>query len=153
VTGTHGNPSKAATAGDPGDRWALLFDGHCRLCRRSVAILIALDWFGRVRPVSFRDVDLPRFNRVFGSSITPIDADREMYLVRPGRALGGYDAYRRLALLLPALWPVAPLLWLPGVSHLGRWMYRWVADRRLALFGRCDDACRMDRPAESSGET
>lgn len=103
--------------------------------------------------MSFREVDLSRFNARFGLSILPDDVDREMYLVRPGRALGGYDAYRRLALLLPALWPVAPLLWLPGISHLGRWMYRWLADRRLALFGRCDDACRIDRPAETSGET
>jgi predicted DCC family thiol-disulfide oxidoreductase YuxK len=46
---------------------------------------------------------------------------------------------------LPLLWPLAPLLHLPGTARLWRWMYRQVARRRYRLGGRsCEsDACSV----------
>jgi predicted DCC family thiol-disulfide oxidoreductase YuxK len=62
--------------------------------------------------------------------------DRAAWLVTPaGAAYQGFYAFRKLALRLPPLWPVAPLLWMPGVAFWGVRFYRWVADHRTAISG------------------
>ncbi len=47
-----------------------------------------------------------------------------------GRVETGFDAYRAIAWSLPLAWPIAPLLWVPGVPWLGRRVYAAVAARR-----------------------
>jgi hypothetical protein len=42
----------------------------------------------------------------------------------------GFDAFRRLAWVLPAAWPLVPILYVPGVPALGRRVYRWIASHR-----------------------
>jgi len=59
----------------------------------------------------------------------------EMHVVTRGRVYTGFYAYRALAWSLPAVWPLVPMLYLPGVPFIGRHVYRWVAERRLA--GTC----------------
>jgi predicted DCC family thiol-disulfide oxidoreductase YuxK len=123
--------------------WILLYDGYCPLCRRSVAILDGIDLFERLSFVSFRGVKFDEFNATHRTNITKEQADREMYLVgRDGRAYAGYDAYRRMALFLPLLWPAVPFLWIPGISHAGRAIYGWVARNRLSFF-QCTDDCEL----------
>lgn len=52
-----------------------------------------------------------------------------------GRLSGGFDALRRLALLLPPLWPALPFLWLPGASWAGPRLYEALARLRFRLSG------------------
>jgi hypothetical protein len=40
------------------------------------------------------------------------------------------EPFRRLLWVLPAGWPLVPLLYLPGIIVLGRRVYGWVAARR-----------------------
>ncbi len=47
-----------------------------------------------------------------------------------GRVTAGFDAFRRLAWVLPAAWPVLPMLYLPGVAPAARRAYAFVAARR-----------------------
>ena len=49
----------------------------------------------------------------------------------------GFYAFRMLALRLPPLLLVAPLLWLPGVNRLGEAAYEWVAANRFRISRRC----------------
>ena len=136
--------------------WVLLYDSYCPLCRRTVALLDGVDLFDRVQYQSFRTTDFDAFNARHGVTTDKAWADKEMLLVREGKVYGGFDAYRQMSAMMPLLWPIAPLMWLPGVSHLGRAMYAWVAARRLSWF-TCTDACqflpdvRPNTPPEPTG--
>ena len=123
-------------------RAVVLFDGECAFCRRGVAVLRRLDWLGRLHFQDARDVaNLP-------PCATPLDPHRlleEMHVVTPDRkrALAGYAALRWLAWRVPPGWPVAPLLYLPGVPWLGNRLYRWVARNRFQLVPCSHGECRV----------
>jgi predicted DCC family thiol-disulfide oxidoreductase YuxK len=110
----------------------VLYDGQCLFCRKSIESLKKLDRLGRLSYVNARDPgQLPAGPR-------PLDPDRllrEMHLVTPDgrRVYHGFGALRWLAWRLPLLWPVAPLLYLPGVPALGQRLYLWVARNRFRL--------------------
>jgi len=65
-----------------------------------------------------------------------------MILVGHGKMWGGYDAYQQMTLMISLLIPIAPLMWLPGISHIGRAIYAWVAKNRLSFF-QCHDSCEI----------
>ena len=123
-------------------RAAVLYDGQCALCRKSVEYLKFLDWFGTLRYQNARDIEnLP-------ASKTPLEPVRlleEMHVVTPdGRGLyHGFTALRWLAWRLPLLWPVAPLLYLPGVPRLGQRLYLWVARNRFHLVPCHGGVCQI----------
>jgi predicted DCC family thiol-disulfide oxidoreductase YuxK len=108
---------------------ALIYDGACGLCRSTVAVLRRLDIAGRVE---FLDAlsDWPRIHGAF-PSLSQEECLATMHVVTAdGRIEKGFDAYRALSWSLPLLWPVAPLLYVPGVPVLGRRIYASVAARR-----------------------
>lgn len=110
----------------------ILYDGQCPLCLKSVGLLKRLDWLGRLSYGNARDRDhLP-------AGDAPLDPDKllqEMHVLTPdGRRLyHGFAALRWIAWRLPVLWPIAPLLYLPGVPQLGQRLYLWVARNRFRL--------------------
>jgi hypothetical protein len=83
----------------------------------------------RVRWVAWQSLEAPP------GELTVEDLQREAYIQRDGRFEGGFYAFRRLTLLLPLLWPLAPLAWLPGMDRLGVPAYAWVARNRHRLPG------------------
>jgi predicted DCC family thiol-disulfide oxidoreductase YuxK len=125
----------------------LLFDGDCALCRKGVAQLRRLDWFGVLRYADARDrAHLP-------ATVPPLDPDRlleEMHLLPAdgGRIYHGFGAFRWLAWRLPLLWPLAPFLYLPGVPTLGQRIYLWVARNRFRLVPCHGGVCTL--PPKSS---
>jgi predicted DCC family thiol-disulfide oxidoreductase YuxK len=117
----------------------VLYDGGCGLCRRSRRALERLDRAGRLR---FVDVHDPAEARRLFPQLRWEDLMDQMHVVDPaGRVTRGFYAFRTLASVLPALWPVWPLLHLPPVPLVGRRVYRWVARTR----GRScpDGACPL----------
>ena len=121
-------------------RIQILYDGHCPLCNRTVRVLRFFDLFTRLECLDFRRLDLAEYNRRQKFALTIQDLDREMYVISGGEAYIGYYGYRVLALALPALWPLSPLLFLPGVSWVGERVYGSIARNRLALV-HCDAHC------------
>lgn len=120
-----------ANAGWRGDI-AILYDGHCGLCQRSVFVVTLLDWLKRVRLVDFRNEEL---RRSVAPEISFEALDKSMHIKMPngargGRTENGFDAFRLLAWHLPPLWPIAPFLYVPGVPFVGRKVYAEVAARR-----------------------
>jgi predicted DCC family thiol-disulfide oxidoreductase YuxK len=120
----------------------VLYDGLCPLCRKSAGWLRRLDWFGKLECRDARDAaHLP-------DSAVPLDPKRlleEMHLVTPDRrrAYHGFRAFRWMAWYLPAVWPILPLLYVPGVPRVGQWLYLQVAKRRFDLVPCRDGACHV----------
>jgi predicted DCC family thiol-disulfide oxidoreductase YuxK len=115
-------------------RLEILFDGDCVLCRRTVEIMRRLDLFERLAFTDFRRQPVP--------DLAPEALARDMHVIAGGRVFRGFDAYRRIALVLPLGWLVAPLLWLPGMAWLGPRVYTRIAAGRSAPLA-CDEHCRI----------
>ena len=121
----------------------VIYDGHCRICTGQIRRLARWDWRGRLAYLSLHDAEVARRY----PDLSHDDLMRQMYVVdRRGRRHGGAAAFRYLSRLLPPLWPLAPLLHLPGSLPLWNWCYRQIAERRYR-FGRTDDCtdgtCQM----------
>lgn len=110
-------------------RARLLYDGDCGLCVRSVRRLAALGG-ARLELVDFRKTDPARLD----ARLTPAAcAARVQLLEDGGRLTEGFGALRRLSVLLPLLWPLAPVLHLPGMGVLGPFAYDKIAHWRFRL--------------------
>jgi predicted DCC family thiol-disulfide oxidoreductase YuxK len=127
----------------------VLFDGACPLCRRTVRLLARLDLFRRLEFIDFRQLDLTAYNHRYAFHLTLDRLTEEMHIVARGMLYRGFFGYRRIALALPATWPIVPWLFLPGVSWLGARAYRYVAGRRLLAL-TCDSECGI-APTEERG--
>ena len=114
-----------------GARPLLLYDGQCGFCLASVTRLRVLDVFGQVAVRDFHvEPDLPGLH----PDLSAARCRSEMVLLEPGgRLTGGFDAFRRLCVRLPWLWPLAPLVFMPGARWVGTRIYRWVATHRYLL--------------------
>ena len=123
--------------------WTFYYDGECGFCTLSVRILAIADLFRRVNWTAFQELPEPP------QGLTWEDLDAAAYLdvVQPvalphgtgkrSRRYRGFYAIRMLALRLPPLFPLVPLLWLPGVNKLGEAAYAWVAANRYRISRRC----------------
>lgn len=106
------------------------FDGLCSLCNRSVETLRGLDWWGRLRFIDLESAESDPPLREH-PEVSIADLRRELHVVAPDQTVyRGFFAFRRIARELPTLWPVLPLLYLPGASVVGPSVYRRVALKR-----------------------
>jgi len=118
------------------------YDGDCELCLRCARIIRALDLFGRIRVVNFRQPG----TRARWQGVDHQRAEGEL-LVRTtrGRWYGGFLAFRWMAWRLPLGWGIAPWLYVPGIAWLGQRVYAWAARHHDLFFGKtCEaGACRV----------
>lgn len=121
----------------------VLYDGDCAFCRKSVELVRRLDWLSLLEFVNVRDAEQPvlREPSVAGAPLL----EQMHVLTRVGKLYGGYGAVRWIAWRLPLLWPIAPLLYLPGVTQLGDRLYRWVARNRFRLVPCQHGVCQIQR--------
>jgi predicted DCC family thiol-disulfide oxidoreductase YuxK len=131
-------------------RAQVLYDGQCPLCRKSVAMLQRLDWFGVLTYVDVRDPDQ------LAACDLVVERSRlleEMHLITPGgRCLfHGFAAFRWMAWRLPLLWPVAPFLYLPGVPTFGQRAYLWIARNRFRLVPCHGGVCTLPSHNSKAG--
>src|SRR6202171_4707697 len=106
----------------------LIYDGNCRLCRRTIAALRTLDVFGRVHYLSAFDEPAIRSHGL--DWLNSDDLLLNMHAVKGRKVWRGFAAYRTLAQRLPVLWPLVPFLYLWPLTLIGRRVYRHVADTR-----------------------
>lgn len=116
----------------------VLYDGSCRLCRRSSFGLAILDACSHLRLVNFRD---KAAKNLVAPELDESQLDLAMHILlpaRPGEALAksgssirtGFDAFRCICRQLPLLWPLTPILSLPGMSRIGKRIYARIAKNR-----------------------
>ncbi len=123
------------------DRDTVLYDGQCRFCRGQIGILRRLDWWRRLQ---FTSLHHPSVAEDFPELPTARLREEMVVIDQAGRARGGAEAVRYLTRRMPPLWPLAALFHIPGSLPLWRWLYAFVAKRRLLIAGRCDDGnCRI----------
>lgn len=113
----------------------VIYDGHCNFCRTQVRRLAWWDCQGKLAYLSMHDAQV-------ASRWPDLPADRlehEMCLIeQDGSRHWGADAFRVLTRKLRRLWWAAPLMHLPGMMHLARPVYGWVARNRYLIAGRAD---------------
>ena len=139
------------TPEDRPDADVVIYDGECVFCRGGVARCARWDW---CRRLAFLSLHAPEVGRRYPDLLHQ-DLMAEMVVVdRQGKRHRGAQALRLLSRRLPILWPVAPILHIPGSLPLWRWLYAWVARNRYRFGGRtCETGgCRLDSAASGSGQ-
>ncbi|OGJ68241.1 hypothetical protein A3B61_03690 [Candidatus Peribacteria bacterium RIFCSPLOWO2_01_FULL_53_10] len=102
-----------------------------------------LDHLHHVRAVNFRD---PKLRKEHAPDIALKDLDRSMHITMSSGNFSGFDAFRKLTWHLPTLWPLIPLLYLPGIPPIGRFVYaRIAASRNRCGDGYCIHETHSDR--------
>lgn len=111
----------------------ILYDDKCKLCRRTTFMLMMMDFLHRFDMVDFHHVGK---RKKVDPHLKLEDLDKAMHIKMPdGKVHKGFKAMRVLTAHIPPLWPLYPLLHLPGISHAGHKTYEIVAHNRR----RCTD--------------
>jgi predicted DCC family thiol-disulfide oxidoreductase YuxK len=123
----------------------VIYDGHCNFCCRQIDHLRRLDGRNRLRFISLHDPEV-------ATNYPDLSFEQlmeQMWLIpAEGGRCGGADALRYLSRRLPVLWPLAPLMHLPGAMPLWRYLYKQIAKRRYRIAGRnCEEGgtCSLHR--------
>ncbi|MDA8744461.1 DUF393 domain-containing protein [Rubripirellula amarantea] len=125
------------------DSNVVIYDGQCNFCLGQVNNLRRLDIGGK--RLSFISLHDPRVKERY-PDLSHDDLMAQMYVIdRDQNRYGGSDAVRFLSRQLPLLWPVMPILHIPGTAGLWRWGYHQIAKRRYKLAGKnCEDGvCKI----------
>jgi predicted DCC family thiol-disulfide oxidoreductase YuxK len=125
----------------------VVFDGECAICKAQIDRICRWDTRARLAFLSLHD---PLVAQRY-PDLSRDELMARMYVVDPaGGRHGGADAFRYISGLIPRMWPLWPLLHLPGSRRLWQWCYRQVAARRYRL-GRApcaDDRCGLHAHGE-----
>jgi predicted DCC family thiol-disulfide oxidoreductase YuxK len=131
---------------------SVLYDPDCPLCTFQMRLLSWLDWNNQLALIPLSD---PR-TALLAPSLTREDLLEALHCVTPeGRILRGARALRFIGARLPLLWPLALVLWFPGVILVAEIVYRWISRNRYwisRLFG-CKDACTLLPKKERSQDS
>ena len=123
--------------------WTLYYDGWCSLCIWIVKILEFFDIPGTVAYYSYRNL------KIVPTGLSGDKLERNAYLVTSnGHSYQRFFAFRMITLRIPVLLILTPFLWLPGISIVGKAIYRRVSDNRYRLFtcgSRASRACAKPR--------
>ncbi len=124
--------------------YRVFYDTMCPVCNKARRQLTRLDWLGRLR---FEDLHDRSLCEASLPGVSYADQLRAMYVLRPdGQFFSGFAAVRTLMPVLPIfwiLWPLWMLAWLPGFSHVGAAVYRFIARNRFK-YAACDsEVCSL----------
>lgn len=116
-----------------------LYDGRCRFCMWCIFFLRLCDWLHVLQPIDLHDADARAKADVHIPHTALIDALHIVIRREDGSqlVLRGFLACRAIALRIPLLWPLVPILFFPGMPAPGEAVYRWVAGRRMCTRERC----------------
>lgn len=102
----------------------VIYDGGCSICRRFKRLAEFFDHKDRLGWNSFHDINYDEF------PVGEEDCLQAMQVIDGEDVFSGYDAVRHICRVIPVLFPLYVCFSLPGVSHIGRRVYRYVASHR-----------------------
>ncbi|MGF1935296.1 MAG: DCC1-like thiol-disulfide oxidoreductase family protein [Nostoc sp. ChiQUE02] len=106
----------------------VVYDGNCKLCRRTIATLRVFDILGRLTFVNALDNQALTNHNLLWLDSQALMAD--MHTVFETKSWKGFLAYRVLLRRMPILWPILPLLYVWPIPVIAKRIYRRVADSR-----------------------
>jgi predicted DCC family thiol-disulfide oxidoreductase YuxK len=110
-------------------KYAVIFDGSCGLCKKTIAVVKSLDLLGRVEYLDAVN-RWPEIQKRF-PNLDQVRCLEDMHAVSStGKVRAGFEAYRGLAWELPLGWVLLPVFYFPGAASIGTIVYRMVADGR-----------------------
>ncbi len=112
-------------------RYQVIYDGHCQFCQKSVQQLKVMDLFSRCDYVDYQTTDnLDRLH----PDLNKQAAASQLYFITPdGKMYGGFFAFRQMGWLMPMLYPLLGLMYLPMAGWIGPAGYRCIAQNRYLL--------------------
>ena len=126
-------------------KYIVIYDGDCGFCQSTVNVIKKSDWLNKFTFVPFQQEDwvLKKY-----SELTKEMCEKEIYLVidkeTNKKYYGGYDAFKRMTLFLPVTLLISRFFFLPGVTNLGRIIYRLIAENRHKIkIGEL--TCKIDK--------
>lgn len=126
----------------PNDMY-VIYDGNCKLCRRTVSSFRVFDLFGRVIYVNALDA-----NAIEALNWLNADALMRDIHVEVGKKTSlGFAAYREWMKRMPLFWFLVPFMSLWPVQVAGKRTYRHIADSRTCAIG---DNPRSNSPSAKS---
>jgi predicted DCC family thiol-disulfide oxidoreductase YuxK len=106
----------------------LLYDGNCKLCRRTIASFRVFDICERVTYLNSLDR-----NALEQHELSWLDSEvlmRHMHVVVGRNVWTGFAAYRKWLERLPLFWAALPWMFLPPIALAGKKIYNRVAASR-----------------------
>ncbi|MGH8590782.1 MAG: DCC1-like thiol-disulfide oxidoreductase family protein, partial [Gammaproteobacteria bacterium] len=123
----------------------VFYDEQCPLCNRTV---ITVQHFDVCKAIAFRGLQTHARQYRDLDCISDDELLKDIYgLDRKGRLYLGLHTYVRIFIGMRYLAPLGWLMRIPGIYHLGRRVYRHIADHRARLV--CDESCTV--PPERPG--
>jgi predicted DCC family thiol-disulfide oxidoreductase YuxK len=126
-------------------KYAVIFDGSCGLCKKTIGVVKSLDLLSHVEYLDAVH-GWAEIQRRFPN----LDRDRcleDMHAVSSeGKVRVGFEAYRGLAWVLPLGWLTLPVFYFPGAAFFGNRIYRMVAE------GRHSGSCALPNSVGSGSQ-
>ncbi|MGI0107078.1 DCC1-like thiol-disulfide oxidoreductase family protein [Salinimicrobium sp. WS361] len=120
------------------------YDEECPLCNRTKIVLGHFDY---LKAIEFKGVQTYGFEDERLKDRSKEDLLNNIYsITRSHKILYGIDTYRASFKYIVFLFPLYIILRIPGIYHLGKWVYRKVAENRYVE--RCtEENCGFTPPA------
>ncbi len=113
-----------------------LYDGKCRVCRKTIAIILSLDVLQQIVPIDLYDQESQKHHH-----LPFIDRNillEELHCILKEKRFKGFYAYQVLAFRIPFFWCILPLLHVSYVEKAGKAIYNRVAKNRTCEIGLVD---------------
>ena len=124
------------------ERNTVLYDDECSFCTFQMKLLSWLDWGNHFVLIPASDSRVTQL----APDLTAQQLNEAIHCITPKRRIHrGARAIRFISLRLPLLWPLALLLWFPGVILVAEQVYAVISRNRQhisRLFG-CKGACAI----------
>ncbi len=104
------------------------YDAECPLCLRTKIFIEHFDFFNAI---AFKKVQVYFTSDLEGRKISYDKALDDLHGVsKDGQLYIGFSLYRQILLRSIVFFPIGLFMFLPGVSHFGKWMYKTIAKNR-----------------------
>ena len=148
IAGRSADESIPAPIGDPGRRYTVIYDGHCKVCGRLVKMLTKWD---RGHDLEIIPSQTPEVHARF-PWIPARSYFESVQVIRnsDGRTWQAAAAIEELLNVLPKGWLISWLFRIPFVRPLADRFYRWFARHRYKL--GCGEHCQVREPDLDYGD-
>ena len=120
----------------------VIYDGDCGFCQSTVNLIKRLDWLRKFNFSPFQNKNILHKYK----QLTEEMCIKEVFLITPsGNYYGGYDAFRIIFVFLPLTCVLSWILFLPGITQVGRFLYKVIAKNRHRIKFRNNTCKTSDR--------